>query len=122
MVDRYAVRQACEPIARWWQTTQESGRADPDNLARAVRRARLLGPVPGPLGTALAYILEGCPDLDYPRVQAAFTRVTAAARTDETNPAALSDEPSVDSPVQLCFAGIPSPETNVTRQRKVSRR
>ncbi|WP_262323523.1 hypothetical protein [Acidiferrimicrobium sp. IK] len=122
MVDLDAVRQACEPIARWWQTTQTSGRADPDTLARAVRRARLLGPVPGPLGAALAYILAGCPDLDYPKVHAAFSRVaSAAAATDRPTLRELAQPPADPVPVavQLSLAGIPA---DTTHKRRASRR
>lgn len=120
MVDLDALRQACEPIARWWQTTQKSGSADPDTLARAVRRARLLGPVPGPLGAALAYILDGCPDLDYPKVHAAFTRVASAATTDPPTLNELARLAVDPVPVQLSLAGIPTADTN--HKRRASRR
>lgn len=120
-VDLDALRQACEPIARWWQTTQASGRADPDTLARAVRRARLLGPVPGPLGAALAYILDGCPDLYYPKVHAAFSRVaSAAAATDPPTLNELARLAADPVPVQLSLAGIPAADTN--HKRRASRR
>lgn len=120
MVDLDALRQACEPIARWWQTTQTSGRADPDTLARAVRRARLLGPVPGPLGAALAYILDGCPDLDYPKVHAAFSRVASAATAGDRPTLAELARPPDPVPVQLSLAGIPAADTR--HQRRASRR
>ena len=120
VVDLDALRQACEPIARWWQTTQTTGRADPDTLARAVRRARLLGPVPGPLGAALAYILDGCPDLDYPKVHAAFSRVASAAAIDPASLNELAQSPADPVAVQLSLAGIPAADT--THKRKASRR
>lgn len=117
-VDLDAVRQACKPIARWWQTTQTTGRADPDTLARAVRRARLLGPVPGPLGAALAYILDGCPDLDYPKVHAAFSRVaSAAAATDNATLNELA-RPADPVPVHLSLAGIPAADTTHKRRSR----
>lgn len=121
VVDLDAVRQACEPIARWWQTTHDSGRADPDSLARAVRRARLLGPVPGPLGAALAYILDGCPNLDYPKVHAAFSRVVTAAATDRPTLVERHGR-LIPVPVQLSLGGIPAPDTNALQHRRASRR
>ena len=106
-LDYDAIRQACEPIGRWWEQTQASGTADPDRLSRAVKRAKLLGPLPGTLGAALSYILAGCPDLDYPRVKAAFDHVSAAG-TAGPNRSDL-DHPGVPEPqgaqgaVQLAF-------------------
>lgn len=105
-VDLDAVRQACEPIGRWWERTQTTGRADPVRLARAVSRTKLLGPLPGPLGAALAYILAGCPDLDYPKVCAAFDRVAAASRFSGPTPDDLGQSCGPAGPVQLRFEDI----------------
>ena len=106
VLDRDAIRQACEPIARWWQHTLGGGGADPAGLSRAVSRAKLLGPVPGPLGASLAYIVDGCPDLDYPKVHAAFSRVAAAAGPDGPTPLDLGEGGSEGLPVQLRLDGI----------------
>lgn len=110
-----AIREACDPIGRWWQDAQETGRPDPEQLQRSVRRARLLGPLPGPLGEALAYILDGCPDLDYARVHAAFSRVLAvgsAGPTDED----LGEEAGAQGrlPLQLRFASMTAPAARAT--------
>lgn len=112
------IRQACEPIGKWWQQAQLTGHPDPEQLRRSVRRARLLGPVPGPLGEALAYILDGCPDLDYPKVHAAFSRVTSAGAVGPTR-ADLGEEPAVPkAPLQLCLAGMPAPMCRPATRRR----
>lgn len=86
VTDHEAIRQACQPLARWWHAYQHGTQPDPDRLARAASRARLLGPVPGPVGHALALILEAPEDLDYPELEAAFTCIARAADQPPTRP------------------------------------
>ncbi len=78
--DLGALRRACAPVARWWEDHLRGGDADPDALEAALGPTRALGPVPGRLGAALAYLVAGCPDLDYPSACAAFTHVAAVGR------------------------------------------
>lgn len=102
-VDPDALRQACQPIARWWQAYLEGAEPDPASLARATARARLLGPLPGPVGRALRYVISGCPDLDYHKTHDAFTRIAAAANSP--TPPAPQRQPVG---VQLSLAGMPA--------------
>jgi hypothetical protein len=102
-VDLDALRQACQPIARWWQAYLDGAEPDPARLARATARARLLGPLPGPIGRALRYVISGCPDLDYHKTHAAFTRIAAAAHSP-TRPAPARQPFAV----QLSLAGMPA--------------
>ena len=81
MQDLPTIRRACQPIARWWDNYRTTGQADPDRLDQALVDARALGPLPGRLGQALAYIIAGCrPDLNYADVSAAFDRLAAVGR------------------------------------------
>lgn len=119
-VDLDAVRQACQPIARWWRAYLDGADPDPQALARATTRARLLGPVPGAVGRAITYILSGCPDLDYRKAHAAFSRIAAVAdRSDHPAAASLAD-PSPGEAVQLSLAGIPAGRP--TKRRRAGRR
>lgn len=86
VVDLATLRRACAPVARWWEDHLASGDADPDTLAAALGPARALGPVPGRLGAALAYLVAGCPGLDYASACAAFTHVAAVGRSDAAAP------------------------------------
>ena len=118
MTDLEAVRQACRPIARWWRAYERGVYPDPAALARATARARLLGAIPGALGEAITYIVEGCQDLNYPRAHAAFNRVAAAA--ERPGPLTLDDleEPAAGGAEQLCLAGIPAPMALGSRSRR----
>jgi hypothetical protein len=81
MQDLPTIRRACQPVARWWDDYLTTGQADPDSLDQALVDARALGPVPGRLGEALAYIIAGClPNLNYADASAAFDRVAAVGR------------------------------------------
>lgn len=102
-VDPDALRQACQPIARWWQAYLQGAEPDPASLARATARARLLGPLPGAVGRALSYVISGCPDLDYHKTHAAFTRIAAAANSP-TRPAPQRQP----AEVQLTLAKMPA--------------
>jgi hypothetical protein len=76
-----AIRRACQPIASWWDDYLSTGQAGPDRLDKALADARALGPLPGRLGEALAYIIAGClRDLNYTDASAAFDRVAAIGR------------------------------------------
>jgi hypothetical protein len=117
VTDLDAVRQACRPIARWWRAYEHGGYPDPDTLARATTRARLLGPVPGHLGEAIAYVIDGCQDLNYQNAHAAFSRIAAVAEQARTLTLADLDDLSARPPEQLCLAGIPSAPRAATKRR-----
>jgi hypothetical protein len=81
MQDLPTIRRACLPVARWWDDYLTTGQADPDSLDQALFDARALGPVPGRLGEALAYIIAGClPNLNYADASEAFDRVASVGR------------------------------------------
>jgi hypothetical protein len=108
-IDLAAVHQACQPIAAWWTTYRDHPQhPDPEALRRANARAQLLGPIPGPLGDALAYIVSGAPDLDIDRIQAAFEQITTAAHQTHLQPHDL-DHRSTQPPTQLSLPGLPTP-------------
>lgn len=121
MTDLEAIRQACRPIARWWRAYQQGGYPDPHTLARATTRARLLGPVPGLLGEAIAYVVDGCQDLNYQKAHSAFSRIAALA--ERAGPLTLADldDASARPPQQLCLSGIPTAPL-VAPKRRVHRR
>jgi hypothetical protein len=107
-LDPDALRQACQPIARWWRAYLGGIEPDPATLARATARARLLGPVPGPTGRALRYVVSGCPDLDYHKARAAFTQIAAIADGVPPQPRPAPNKPQESPAVQLCLAGMPA--------------
>jgi hypothetical protein len=107
-IDPDALRQACQPIARWWHAYLDGNQPDPATLARATARARLLGPVPGPTGRALRYVVSGCPDLDYHKAHAAFTQIAAAADGIRPLPKSFPNRRQEPQAVQLCLAGMPA--------------
>ena len=121
MIDLDAIRQACRPLARWWRAYEQGGDPDPHTLARATTRARLLGPVPGLLGEAIAYIVDGCQDLNYQKAHAAFNRIAAAAEQAGPLTVADLDDASARPPQHLCLAGIPAAQL-ATPKRRVQRR
>jgi hypothetical protein len=129
MVDPAAVHQACQPLARWWRRYQDGESPDPGRLARAASRAKLLGPVPGPLGEALAYIVEGQPTpADYDKLCAAFTRIADAAGqgkltlADLGDIAVAADGCDEQQVTQLCLDGITVPTKHQGRGAKFARR
>jgi hypothetical protein len=117
MIDLDAIRQACRPIARWWRAYEQGGYPDPHTLARATTRARLLGPVPGHLGEAIAYIVDGCQDLNYQKAHAAFSRIATLA--EQAGPLTIADldDSSARPPEQLRLSGIRTAPLPALRQR-----
>jgi len=112
-VDLATLRRACAPVARWWEDHLASGDADPDTLAAALGPARALGPVPGRLGAALAYLVAGCPGLDYASACAAFTHVAAVGRSDAAAPPPR--RPAAPQP-SLPGLGAPPPQHHPRHQ------
>jgi len=98
------LRRACAPLSAWWQRSVAAGRFDPDQLQAALSPLSDLGPLPGPLGAEVAYLIQGAPDLDVGRISTAMETISRlashAGRSPE--PAPPRDRP----PLQLSFADL----------------
>jgi hypothetical protein len=80
VVDLVAVRRSCAPIATWWRRYLATGAVDRAALGVALDALNRLGRVHGRLGTAIDFLVAGCPDATYVEAADAFTIVAAAGR------------------------------------------
>lgn len=87
-------------------------------LVQALSPLRDLGPLTGKLGTAVAYLLQGAPDLDFDRIAAAMELLHGTASREMPScqdPALLSAAAPHE---QLVLAGIDPTRPKPKRSRR----